>query len=203
MDVSPLDLIKGSPIFLISFLISLILFIIQVGYISNVLNEIVTGNDDIPEFKDIILYLKEGIKDLVLGLYYSIPILIIALIPVNFGGEDLYYIIIFILLILTYLFILIIHTAILYSVIDSYKKAFNIIYIFKKSREIGFKRLHFVLILSIIIFTIVSSIILSNNDITTTIILVAIGFFVSPVLAIINARYLALIGREIMDKKYL
>ena len=207
MDVlaEPLMLLKSSPVFLISSLISLILFAVQGGYLSKVLEDLIDGNDDIPKFQfnDIILHIKEGVKDLVLGLYYCIPLFLLLLTASleNILGEDFILIIFVISMILLYLFMLIVQTAVLYTVIDSYKKAFNIIYIFKKSREIGFKRLHVVLILSILILAIVSSIVMTNTDPITTAIMVAIGFFLYPILAIMDVRYLALIGRELKNKK--
>jgi hypothetical protein len=197
--MEPLKLLESSPIVLIGLLISFILFVIQGGYLSKVLEDIVNGSDDIPKFEDITLYLKEGVKDLALGLYYSIPIFLITFIPESLG--ELYLVIILILLILAYFFMLMIIVAIPITVVDSYKKAFNIVYVFKKSREIGFKRIHYALILAAIILTIVMSIIVTNNDPITTIIMVAIGFFLYPILAIMEARYIALLGREIKNKE--
>ena len=196
LNKSPLDLILFIPVALIT----LILLMIQGGYLSKILMDLVNDIDVIPKFENISFLIKEGVKDLVLGIFYMIPILIFMVIPQSWG--DLYLILGLILFILTYLFLLIFQTALLYTVIEDYKKAFNVIYIFKKSKEIGFKRLHLVLILSIIITAIVGSIMFTNKDPVTTAILVIIGFILYPILAIMDARYLGLIGREILDKKY-
>ena len=189
--------ISNIPILLVTF----ILVAIQGGYLSKIFEDFVKGSDTMPspKFSELTLYLKEGVKDLILGMFYSIPFLSIMIIPEALG--DLFLILMLIVVILAYVALLIIQTAILYTVIDDYKKAFNVIYIFKKSKEIGFKRLHLVLILSILILVVVSSITLTNNDPIMTIILIAVGFILYPILAIMDVRYLGLIGREIINKK--
>ena len=198
----PLKLLESSPVVLIGLLISFILLMIQGGYLSKVLEDLLEGSDVIPKFQfnDIILHIKEGIKDIILCLYYTIPIFLLLLLPETIG-EDLYLILMFIILFLFYLFCLLLFVAIPYTVIDSYKKTFNIIYIFKKARQIGFKRLNVAFILALIIVAIISSIVMTNTDPITTAIMVVIGFFLYPMLAIMEVRYIALIGREAKNKK--
>jgi len=200
-DINFSNLIISLPLTIIGFF----LLIIQGGYLTKVLIDFVKGSDTIPPFKDIFFYIKEGIKDLVLGMYYIlIPLIILMIfteIPEKVLGDFLYIVLALLLIVSGYLVLLMVQTAVLYSVIEGYKKAFNMIYIFKKSREIGFKRLNLVLILSILIFGVVSSIVVANNDIVMSIIFVIIGFILYPTLAIMDVRYLGLIGRDIVNKK--
>ena len=197
MNMGPSNLIIFLPIALVT----LILLAIQAGYLSKVLMDLVNDINVIPKFRDISFYIKEGIKDIVLGIYYMIiPIAIIMLVPESLG--DLWLITMLIAMVLLYLLLLMVQTAVLYSIIENYKKTFNMIYIFKKSKEIGFKRLNFVLILSLIIAVIISFVVVTNKDPIMTIIFIIIGFILYPILAIMDARYLGLIGKEILDKKY-
>ena len=192
---------------IISILISLITFIllmIQQGYLLKILIDSVEGSDIIPKFHDILFYIKQGIKELILSVYYLIiPFIILTIsteIPEAILGDFL--IVLFILFVISlYLALLMFQTAILYGFTVDFKKAFNIKYIFKKSKEIGFKRLNFVLILSIIVFAIIDSIAVTNSNPIMSIILIIIGFILYPILAIVDIRYLALIGRDVMNRK--
>ena len=187
-------IIKNIPLVLIT----AILLLIQGGYLSKMLEDFVNGSDVIPapKFSELGLYLKEGVKDIVLGLFYSIPLLLLLVPKIEKNSY-----VMLIVFILAYFAFLIVQTAILYTVIGNYKQAFNIIYIIKKSKEIGFKRLHLVLLLSILIFTVMSTVIVTHSDPIMTAIFVIIGFFLYPILAIMDLRYLGLIGREIQNKK--
>ena len=194
-------IVKNIPLVLIT----AILLLIQGGYLSKMLEDFVNGSDIIPtpKFSELTLYLKEGAKDIVLGVFYMLPIFIVVYIPKSIQSMfgDLYYVVFFLGVILQYFFLLIIQTAILYTVLEDYKTAYNIFYIAKKSIKIGFKRLHLVLILSILIFVVMSSVIVTHSNPIMTAIVVIIGFFLYPILAIMDLRYLGLIGREIKNKK--
>jgi len=200
-DIDPSNLMISLPMSLITFF----LIMIQAGYLTEVLMEIGKGSDIIPKFRDIRFYIIEGIKDWILGIYYVIiPFSIIGILEVltkEVLGDTLYVILALLMFVSLYLFLLMLPTAILYTVIDNYKKAFNLVYIFKRSREIGFKRLNFVLLVSVLIFAIISSIRVTNNDPVMSAIFVIVGFILYPILTIMDLRYLALIGREIMNKK--
>lgn len=192
-------------------LVGLVLGIYQLGFIFRVVEETTHGSDRMPKFDKFKKTFLHGVNEfLVMGAYFIVPLILILIavfqfIDVAVPNNDTLQIstVIFALFLasLTYL----VFQAVVLNMANHHgtiRSAFDFKEIFKKTREIGFKKLTFIYILTVVFaFTVEGTL----SDVATNIPYdlgsIVVSFLISPFILIFIARILGSINRTLEIEK--